>query len=98
MASKTDFVSRVQAQAQLTFEVIAGWNTLIKEAQQLGYTGQLADGTAVPDLALTDADTAAARGDPFSAATLIQVIVGAKMLSELIEGGGHLAAMCKVKA
>ncbi len=97
MASKADFVSRVQQQAQGTFEVITGWNTIVKEAMQLGYLGVLGNGDAHPELALTDADLGAARGDSFDAQTLIAVVLGAKQLSETIENGGSLAAMCKVK-
>jgi hypothetical protein len=98
MASKADFIGKTQAMAQRTFEIVTEWNTLIKEAKQLGYTGVLGSGIEAPELALTDADITGARGDPFDAATLIAVIVGAEMLSNLIEGGGHLAAMCKIKA
>lgn len=99
MANRSDYIQRVQSQAQMTFEVVTSWNTLVKEALQLGYLGILADGTSVPELALTDEDVAGARrGDDFEALALIQVVLGAKQLSEMIESSGSLAAMCKVKA
>ena len=99
MADKDAYIKRVQAQAQMTFEVVTAWNTLVKEALQLGYLGMLPDGTPAPELALTDADIASGqRGDPFDAQTFIFVVGGAKTLSEQIEAAGSLAAMCKIKA
>jgi len=99
MADKAAFIQKVQGQAQMTFEVVTAWNTLVKEALQLGYLGVLADGTPAPELALTDEDIIAGqRGDPFDAQTFIFVVGGAKALSESIEAAGSLAAMCKIKA
>lgn len=99
MADKAAFIQKVQGQAQMTFELVTTWNTLVKEALQLGYLGVGPDGKPTPELALTDEDiTTGQRGDPFDAQTFIFVVSGAKALSEQIEAAGSLAAMCKIKA
>lgn len=99
MANKTDFIQRVQAHAQLTFEIVQKWKDLITEYKMAGYHGLDAEGNVIEGAGLTEEDLdQARRGDDFDLETFRKLMVGAEQLADLMDSAGHLAAMVKVKA